>query len=75
MVFAEGGPDQTQNVILLASAKPWKAWLEDRFYAPGSWQARLVAARLPPSHLPAPSRVLTDDWNPIDAVIARQLER
>ena len=73
--FAEGARAETQNVILLASLKSWKPWLEDRFHAPNSWQARLSGARIQPAHLPPPRGVLTDDWNPIDAVIARQLEK
>lgn len=72
-VFAESARHESQNVILLASFKPWKSWLVDRFYAPGSWQGRLTGARVPPAFLPAPRGVLTDDWNPIDAVIAQQL--
>lgn len=73
-VFAVGGRGtDVQNVILLASMKPWKAWLEERFYAPGSWQENLMRARLKPEQLPAPREILTDDWNPVDAVIARQL--
>jgi spermidine synthase len=73
-VFAVNGLNsEVQNVILLASTKPWKAWLEDRFYAAGSWQQRLAGARLKPDMLPAPREILTDDWNPVDAVIARQL--
>jgi len=75
-VFAVGGPaTEVQNVILLASMKPWKPWLEDRFYAAGSWQQRLMTSRLKPEQLPAPRAILTDDWNPVDAVIARQLEK
>ena len=45
-VFAEGARHETQNVILLASIKSWKPWLEDRFYAPDSWQAGLTGARI-----------------------------
>ena len=74
-VFAESVRHESQNVILLASVKSWKPWLEDRFYAANSWQGRLTGARVPPAYLPVPREVLTDDWNPIDAVIARQLER
>lgn len=72
-VFAENARHESQNVILMASMKSWKPWLEDRFYAAGSWQARLAGARVPEAALPEPRGVLTDDWNPVDAVIARQL--
>jgi predicted membrane-bound spermidine synthase len=74
-VFAEGSREQTQNVILLGSMKSWKPWLEDRFYAPNSWQGRLAGARVPAAFHPPARGVLTDDWNPVDAVIARQLEK
>ena len=73
-VFAVGGSrTDSQNVILLASMKSWKPWLEEQFYAANSWQAQLVNTRVPPAFQPAPLAVLTDDWNPIDAIIARQL--
>ncbi|MEI6537826.1 MAG: fused MFS/spermidine synthase, partial [Verrucomicrobiaceae bacterium] len=73
-VFAAGGlRSESQNVILQASMKSWKPWLEERFYSTGSWQAQLVGTRVPPAMQPEPGAVLTDDWNPIDAVIARQL--
>ncbi len=74
-VFAESARHESQNVILLATMKPWKPWLEDRFYAASSWQGRLTGARVPLAFLPVPREVLTDDWNPIDVVIARQLEK
>jgi spermidine synthase len=67
---AESVPD---NVILLGSNQSWKPWLEDKFYLPGTPQGN-IAARLLPSHrLPLEGKILTDDWNPVDAVIARQL--
>ncbi len=72
-IFAESARHESQNVILLASRESWKPWLQDRYFAPGSWQARLAGARVPESYWPAPRGVLTDDWNPVDAVIARQL--
>jgi hypothetical protein len=53
--------------------KSWKPWLQDRFYADGSWEQDLVRVRVKPELLPAPQKILTDDWNPVDAVIARQL--
>lgn len=73
-VFASGGlKHQSQNVLLVASEQSWKPWFEDKFYLPSSAQARLVSRRLRESDLPAPASILTDDWNPVDAVIARQL--
>ena len=75
-VFAvDGGGIGAQNIILLGSVKSWKPWLDDRFAAPGSVEERLLRARLPLNRQPPLQRVLTDDWNPVDAVIASQLER
>jgi hypothetical protein len=61
------------NVILLAANESWKPWLEEKIYLPGSPQAALVERRLPPARLPEGGSIFTDDWNPVDAVIARQL--
>lgn len=68
-----GGGVESQNVILLASNQSWKPWLEDKFYLAGTSQARFAAHRLLPNQLPLDGAVFTDDWNPVDAVIARQL--
>ena len=62
-----------QNVILLCSAAPWTEWLEGRILVPGSWQEKLTRSRVPVAQWPTSRPVLTDDWNPVDAVIARQL--
>lgn len=75
-VFQTGGPlTQAQNLILMASNKSWKPWIEDTYRSPGSIEARLVQQRLKPHQFPATGRVLTDDLNAIDAIIARQLLR
>jgi predicted membrane-bound spermidine synthase len=66
------GPEP-DNVIILAANQSWKPWLEDRFYLPGTPQASLVEHRLLPKDLPIGGSIFTDDWNPVDAVIARQL--
>ena len=62
-----------QNVILLSSNAPWTEWLEGRILIPGSWQDKLTRSRVPVEEWPNTKAVLTDDWNPVDAVIARQL--
>ncbi len=73
-VFAvDGSRSESQNIILLASMKSWKPWLEDRFYVAGSWQSLMVSARVQAAFQPEKLAALTDDWNPIDAIIARQL--
>ncbi|MBI5394390.1 MAG: fused MFS/spermidine synthase [Verrucomicrobia bacterium] len=73
-VFAVNKDRQApHNVILLASTKSWKPWLEDRSYAPDSWQGQLVAARVPPALQPPARGTFTDDWNPVDTVIAQSL--
>jgi spermidine synthase len=73
-VFAvSGAGNEPQNIILLAANETWKPWLEDKFYLPGTPQAGLAGRRIFERQLPAGGRVFTDDWNPVDAVIARQL--
>ena len=75
-VFAVGRDGVTaQNVILLASMKSWKPWLQDRFYAANSWQGDLVHSRVTSDFWPPLQPVLTDNWNPVDAVIAQQLAK
>jgi spermidine synthase len=65
--------NEPDNVIILAANQSWKPWLEDRFYLPGTPQASLVVHRLSANDLPIGGSIFTDDWNPVDAVIARQL--
>lgn len=73
-IFAVGGaPEQSQNVILLASVKSWKPWIEDQYHLSGSWQHRLLSRRVSPAKAPAGGTIMTDNWNPVDAIIARQL--
>jgi predicted membrane-bound spermidine synthase len=75
-VFAVGNGashTMTQNIIVLGSRESWKPWLEDKYYLPGSPESRMVARRLSPSQLPAEAGPLTDDKNPVEAIIARQL--
>ena len=75
-VFALSGQrDEPQNIILMASHKDLSPYVVDRHYPMGSWQARLVAHHLPQRLLPPPGTVITDDFNPVDAIIARGLIR
>lgn len=72
--FAVHGPStEPQNVILLASNQSWKPWLEDRSYLSHSQQYRMVSSRLAERQLPAELPPFTDDFNPVEAIIARQL--
>jgi hypothetical protein len=64
---------EPDNVIVLAANESWKPWLEDKFYLPGTPQGGLAQHRLSPAQLPSDGSVFTDDWNPVDAVIGRQL--
>jgi hypothetical protein len=73
-VFAVQGPRTiAQNVIILASRQDWSPLLTDRFYAEGTWQNRLVASHVTGPQLPAGGTVFTDDFNPVDRIIARSL--
>lgn len=68
-----GDLTDSDNVILLAANQSWKPWLEGKFYLSGTPQSGLVERRLSANQLPTGGSVFTDDWNPVDAVIARQL--
>ena len=72
--FAVQGPRQlAQNVILLAARQDWKPLITDRFYATGSWQSRIARSYVAANQLPQKGQVFTDDFNPVDAIIARGL--
>lgn len=62
-----------QNVIVLASRSDWKPYIKDRFYSGGTWQARLVQQHVPASQLTAQGTLFTDNFNPVDSIIARGL--
>jgi spermidine synthase len=73
-VFAGIGSRQmAQNVIILASRQDWKPLLTDRYYLTGSWQERLVRTYVPTHQLPSGGPLFTDDFNPVDRIIARGL--
>jgi spermidine synthase len=62
-----------RNVILLASHQDWLPLIKDKYHAPGSLQKKLAATRIPPEQLPRQGMVFTDDFNPVEAIIARSL--
>ena len=73
-VFAVQGPRTlVQNVIVLASRENLGPRITDTLHPAGSWQARLLGTRVARSQLPAAGPVFTDDFNPVDAIIARGL--
>lgn len=74
-VFAVGNGTDMQNLILLGSKQSWKPWLEDKYHTPGSVESRLVVRRLLERQLPIEGPILTDDFNPVEAIVARQLLR
>lgn len=75
-VFAVGGPrNVSQNVIIMASHHNLAPLITDRHYSTGSWQHRLTSTHVPRHYLPAKGQVFTDDYNPVDAIIARALIR
>ena len=45
----------------------------DRYAAAGSWQERLIRSHLPTGTVPRTDIVFTDDYNPVDAIIASGL--
>ena len=73
-IFAVQGARQvTQNVIILASRQDWKPWITDRFHASGTWQSRILRSHVAANQLPTEGQVFTDDFNPVDRIIARGL--
>lgn len=72
--FAVQGPRlATQNVIILASRQDWQPWLTDRFFAATSWQSRVLRSHVAANQLPQNGPLFTDDFNPVDRIIARGL--
>lgn len=63
----------TQNVILMCSREDLKPHIVDRYVTPGSWQERLIRTHIPAGTVPRSQLVFTDDFNPVDAIIARGL--
>jgi len=75
-VFAVQGPRKlVQNVVIMASQEDRMSRLAGRRHVAGSVQARIVAAHVPRSQVPADGSVFTDDFNPVDAIIARAMLR
>jgi spermidine synthase len=72
--FAVQGPRLlAQNVIILASRQDWKPWITDRFYAAGTWQNRILQSHVAANQLPQKGQIFTDDFNPVDHIIAQGL--
>jgi spermidine synthase len=73
-VFAVGGRrDEPQNIVLFCSRENLRPLIADRYTAAGSWQERLIRTHLPGGTVPRSEVVFTDDYNPVDAIIARGL--
>jgi spermidine synthase len=73
-VFAVGyRPDDTQNVILMASRENLNSLIVDRYAKQGSWQELLLRTHVKAGTVPRSTYVFTDDHNPVDAIIARGL--
>lgn len=70
-----GSRTQIQNVIILASHQDLSPLILDRQYPATTWQGRLLRTHVPKTHLPTNGVVFTDDYNPVDAIIARGLLR
>lgn len=75
-VFATSGERSAhQNVIILASHQDLSHLIVDQHFPVGSWQARLLNTHVPAMFLPKEGQLFTDDYNPVDAIIARGLIR
>jgi spermidine synthase len=64
---------QAQNVILLASRQDWRPYFKERFFASGSMEKRIAETLVAPQELPQSGILFTDNYNPVDAIIARGL--
>jgi hypothetical protein len=65
--------DEPQNVILLCSRENVRALIQDRYVMPGSWQEKLTRTLVPAGTVPRSEVVFSDNYNPVDAIIARGL--
>lgn len=65
--------DEPQNVILFCSRENLRPLITDRYAAAGSWQERLIRTHLPAGVVQRSDVVFTDNFNPVDAIIARGL--
>lgn len=73
-VFAVQGPMQmVQNVVIMASPRPRLEGITGRRHTTGSLAARLAATHVPARQAPGSGVVFTDDFNPVDSIIARAL--
>ena len=75
-VFAvQGSRTTSQNVIVLASHHDLSNVVLNQHFPENTWQARLLRTHVPAQYLPTNGQVFTDDFNPVDAIIARGLIR
>ncbi|TDU70732.1 spermine/spermidine synthase [Prosthecobacter fusiformis] len=75
-VFAVGSARNIpQNVIILASHHDLSKLIADQGFLANTWQARLLRTHIPRHLLPVEGQVFTDNFNPVDAIIARGLMR
>ncbi|MGV3662807.1 MAG: fused MFS/spermidine synthase [Prosthecobacter sp.] len=65
--------DVPQNIILFCSKENLKPLIEGRYVTTGSWQERLIKTHFPAGAVSRSEYVFTDDYNPVDAIIARGL--
>lgn len=62
-----------RNIILLAAKEDLRPLVVDHYVAPNSWQQKMLKTRLPSGSFPRSEYVFSDDYNPVDAIIARGL--
>ncbi len=75
-IFAVSAPrNVSQNVIILASHQDLTPLIVYRHYPATTWQARLLRTHVPHNYVPTDGQIFTDDFNPVDAIVARGLIR
>jgi spermidine synthase len=73
-LFAPGGKgEHAANLMLLGSAERWTPHFTERTYVAGSEEAFLQRTHVPRMLWPVEGPIFTDDFNPVDAIIARGL--
>lgn len=73
-VFAVQGPRQmVQNVIIMASHENRIEGITSRRHTTGSTAARIASTHVPARQAPSSGVIFSDDYNPVDSIIARAL--
>jgi predicted membrane-bound spermidine synthase len=65
--------DRARNMIIMCSREKLRSLITERYVTAGSWEERLIRTLVPAGTVPRSEVVFSDDYNPVDAIIARGL--